>query len=92
MFKNARNLNEFVTGLNDWRKMFNHRPLNINDASDRQKIANALDAELSPENLTCDGELPRSVVQARYDGLTKVCKELVKLDPSIKFYEFDLEA
>jgi hypothetical protein len=70
--------------------MFNHRPLNINDASDRQKIANALDAELSPENLTCDGELPRSVVQARYESLTKVCKELVQLDPSIKFYEFSL--
>jgi hypothetical protein len=87
MFKNARNLNEFVTGLNDWRKMWNHRPLNINDAGDRQKIANALDAELSPENLTCDGELPHSVVQARYWSLIKICKELIRLDPNVKFYE-----
>jgi len=90
MFKNAKNLTQFVDGYNKWRAMFNHRPLNINDANDRLKIANALDAELSPENLTCDGELPRSVVQARYESLTKVCKELVKLDPSIKFCEFSL--
>ena len=88
MFKNARNLNEFVTGLNDWRKLWGHRPLDLNVAQDRQKIADTLDAELSPENLTCDGELPRSVVQARYDGLTKVCKELKRLDPNVTFYEF----
>ena len=88
MFKDAKNLTQFVDGLNKWRAIWNHRPFDINDPSDRQKIANALDAELSPENLTCDGELPRSVVQARYNNLTKVCKELVKLDPSVKFYEF----
>jgi hypothetical protein len=43
---------------------------------------------LSPENLTCDGELPRSLVQARYKELTNAARELQKLDPSVKFYEF----
>jgi hypothetical protein len=88
MFKNARNLDEFVDGLNDWRKMWGQSPLDLNVAQDRQTIADKLDSELSPENLTCDGELPRSVVQARYNSLTKVCKELKALDPSVKFYEF----
>jgi len=43
---------------------------------------------LSPENLTCDGELPRSQVQARYRQLTAAARELKQLDPSVKFYEF----
>jgi hypothetical protein len=47
-----------------------------------------IDSDLSPENLTCDGEMPRSQVQARYRALTAAAKELVKLDPSVKMYEF----
>ena len=47
-----------------------------------------IDSALSPENLTCDGELPRSAVQARYRELTTVAKQLQKLDPNVKFYEF----
>jgi hypothetical protein len=47
-----------------------------------------IDSELSPENLTCVGELPRSQVQARYRQLTKVAQQLMALDPSVKFYEF----
>ena len=47
-----------------------------------------IDSDLSPENLTCDGELPRSLVQKRYKELTMAAKELQKLDPSVKFYEF----
>ena len=88
MFKNAQNLNEFVDGLNDWRKMWGQRPLDLNVAQYRQTVADKLDSELSPENLTCDGELPRSVVNARYASLTKICKELKYLDPSVEFYEF----
>lgn len=88
MFKNARNLNEYVQDLNKWRMIWNHLPLDLNSATDRQRIAESLEGELSPENLTCDGELSRSVVQARYNSLTKVCKELKALDPNVKFYEF----
>jgi hypothetical protein len=88
MFKNAQNLNEYVEDLNKWRKIWNNRPYSLNVASDRQSIAESLEGELSPENLTCDGELSRSVVQARYNSLAKVCKELKALDPNVKFYEF----
>ena len=88
MFKNARNLNEFVDGLNDWRKMWGQSPLDLNVAQDRQTIADKLDSELSPENLTCDGERPRSQVQALYKELTQAARELKQLDPSVKFYEF----
>jgi hypothetical protein len=50
-----------------------------------------IDAALSPENLTCDGELPRSQVQARYNELTTAARQLKKLDPSVSFYEWDAE-
>lgn len=85
---NAQNLNEYVEGLNKWRMIWNHLPLDPNSASDRQRIAESLEGELSPENLTCDGELPRSQVQARYRQLMQAAKELKQLDPSVKMYEF----
>jgi hypothetical protein len=49
-----------------------------------------IDAKLSPENLSCDGELPRSQVQARYRALTGAAQDLIKLDPSMAqfMYEF----
>jgi hypothetical protein len=48
-----------------------------------------IDAALSPENLSCDGELPRSQVQARYRQLTGAAKDLIKLDPSVAQYMYE---
>ena len=61
--------------------------LDLTSAQDRQKIANSIDADLSPENLTCDGELSHSEVQARYRHLTQAAADLKRLDPSVRFYE-----
>lgn len=83
-----KNLKAYVEQKNRWNALFNGRPLDLNSAADRQKIANSIDAELSPENLTCDGELSRSQVNARYRRLTAAAQDLLKLDPSVKFYEF----
>jgi hypothetical protein len=81
-------LTTYVDRKNAFAKIFGSRQLSLQNAVDRQAIADSIDAELSPENLTCDGELSRSQVQARYKTLTKAAKELQKLDPSVKFYEF----
>jgi hypothetical protein len=81
-------LQDYVERKNSWGKIFKNKPLDLNNPIDRQKIADSIDADLSPENLTCDGELPRSQVQARYRQLTQAAKELKQLDPSVKFYEF----
>jgi hypothetical protein len=81
-------LENYVERKNDWGKFFKNKPLDLNNPIDRQKIADSIDADLSPENLTCDGELPRSQVQSRYRELTQAAKELKQLDPSVKFYEF----
>ena len=81
-------LTAYVDRKNAFAKIFGSRQLSLQNAADRQSIADSIDSDLNPENLTCDGELSRSQVQARYKTLTKAAKELQKLDPSVKFYEF----
>ena len=78
----------YVDRKNSFAKIFGSRQLSLQNAADRQAIADSIDSDLSPENLTCDGVLSRSQVQARSNTLTKAAKELQKLDPSVKFYEF----
>lgn len=79
-------LQAYVDRKNQWGNLFGSKPLVI--GKDNQKIADSLDCDLSPENLTCDGELRGSQVQAKYRQLTLAARELQALDPSVKFYEF----
>lgn len=81
-------LKAYIDKKNQWNAIFKGRQYEVKTAKGRQEVADSLDADLSPENLTCDGELPRSQVQARYKQLTAAARDLQKLDPSVKFYEF----
>ena len=81
-------LQAYVDSKNQWGAIFGSKPLSLKSAADRQKIAENLDCDLSPENLTCDGELTRSQVQAKYRRLTQAAAELKLLDPSVVAYEF----
>jgi len=85
-----KELKAYVDRKNAFNRCFNknHRGLNITSSEDRQRIADMLDSDLSPENLTCDGELPRGTVIARKRELDKAAKQLLALDPSVKFYEY----
>ena len=80
-------LNEYVEGRNRIRAMFKQRPLSLDRAKDRQQLADDISCSLSPENLTCDGELPRSMVQRKWQMLTRVRQQLQKLDATVEFYE-----
>ena len=84
---NISNLESFVERENKWSAIFGSAPLSLQNAADRKSIANKIDSCLSPENLSCDGELPRSVVQKKWVMLTKCAQELQSMDPSLKFYE-----
>lgn len=81
-------LAKYVESKNRWRAMFGKPELDIKNAEDRQQIAEMIDADLSPENLTCDGELSGSQVQSKYRMLCKAAEDLYRVDPSVKFYEF----
>ena len=83
-----KNLKAYVDQKNAWETIFGKPALDINNPADRQKIANSIDSDLSPENLTCDGELSRSAVQQRYALLTKAAKELKAMDSSVTFVEY----
>ena len=80
-------LEDYIEGRNRIRAMFKQRPLSLDSARDRQQLAEDIDCSLSPENLTCDGELPRSVVERKYRMLTQVGRQLKKLDPSVEIWE-----
>ena len=78
----------FVKQRNQFNSVFGIKALDMTVAADRQRVAEIIDAALSPENLTCDGDLSASQVRARHRELTAVARELQQLDPSVKFYEF----
>lgn len=84
-------LTAYLDRKNSFATLFGGKELSLQNATDRQKIADSIDSDLSPENLTCDGELPRSLVQKRYKELTTAAFELKRLDPTVKFYEFGTE-
>jgi hypothetical protein len=86
---NIKALEIYVEQKNSWGALFKHKPLSLLNAEDRQKIANSIDSDLSPENLTCDGELPRSQVRDRYQFLNRCAEELLSIDPAVTFYEYN---
>lgn len=85
---NIANLEHFVEQENRMSGIFGTKTLSLLNAADRQKIAEMIDTSLSPECLTCDGELSRAQVNQKYRYLTRCAQELLSIDPSVKFYEF----
>ena len=85
---NIATLESFVERENKFGSIFGATPLSLLNAKDRQRIAEKIDAALSPENLSCDGELPRAEVARRYKFLTRCAQELKSIDPSVVIYEF----
>jgi len=86
---NIATIEQYVDQKNSWGALFGNKPLSLMNAKDRQTVAESIDSDLSPENLTCDGELRGPAVQARYRMLTRAAQELVSIDPSVTFYEYN---
>lgn len=86
---NIKALETYVEQKNRWGAIFGSKPLSLLNAADRQKIAESLDADLSPENLTCDGEVRGQALREKHAYLTRCAQELLSIDPAVKFYEFN---
>ena len=84
---NIQALETYVEQKNRWRAIFNQKPLSLLNKQDRQAIANSIDSEMSPENLTCDGELRGAQVREKARLLTRCAEELLTVDPTVSFYE-----
>ena len=83
-------LEAYVEQLNAWARTFKSREMSLLNPKDRQRIADHIDAQLSPENLTCDGELTPMQVRDRQAYLFRVAEELISIDPTVTFYELDV--
>lgn len=83
-----KELREFVERENKWSAIFGSAPLSLQSAADRKRIAGKIDSCLSPENLTCDGELSRREVNAKFRFLTRAAEQLMKMDPSVEIHEY----
>jgi hypothetical protein len=84
---NISTLEAYVAQKNTWAKIWKRPELSLLNAKDRQTIANSIDAEMSPENLTCDGELPPAMVRDKMRRLTRCAEQLLSIDPTVSFYE-----
>ena len=87
-------LTAYIDRQNKYQALFRGQrtePLyEVTTAAGRKRVADMIDCALSPENLSCDGELPRAEVNRRYRELTAAAKDLIKLDPLMAqhMYEF----
>ena len=84
-------LEKFLKDKNHWTSFFKGPQYSLNTAQERQAVADMIDSALSPENLTCDGELSSAEVNRRYKELMTAARQLKKYDPEVKFYEYEAE-
>ena len=82
-----KNLKAYVETQNKWAAMFKGQQFDLKSAASRQRLAEHIDCALSPENLTCDGEVRGAALQNKLKALTRVARELKELDPSVNIYE-----
>ena len=85
---NISTIEQYVADKNRWNAIFKGEQFELETAKGRQRVADSLDADLSPENLTCDGELPRAEVKRRWNALASAARDLKQLDPTVKMFEF----
>jgi histidyl-tRNA synthetase len=80
-------LENYLFRVNSWARLTKGKLLTLDTAEDRQKIAQKIESDLSPENLHMDGEASMQHVRTMLKLLKQARKELIALDPSVKFYE-----
>ena len=84
---NISNLEQYVEQKNRFRKIFGDPELTLLGTNDRKIIADLIDGDLSPENLTCDGEADPAYVRQKHAYLIRVARELKSIDPTVRIYE-----
>ena len=77
---------KYTEQKNTWRSFFGQAPLSLMSAKDRQTLAQMIESDLSPENLTCDGEIRGAQLRTKASFLNRVADELKELDPTVQLY------
>lgn len=73
-----KNLEIYIDRQNAFAKIFKRKEYDFKDlsAEDVKDLYNALECDLSPENLCCDGELPQAEVIRKARHLNAAMEEL----------------
>jgi hypothetical protein len=76
-----RNLQQVIAQANFTATIFGGTVYDINalTQTDADALCATINNQLSPENLTCDGELSGAQVQARFNTLAGALKELHRM-------------
>ena len=80
---------QYLGERNAMRVLFKQRKLHLENLEDLRTLALHLESDLSPENLTCDGEANPAYVKQRHRFLLAVARQIKIKDPSITFWELD---
>jgi len=76
-------IEQYVKQKNEWNSIFGKSALSLQNTGDRQRIADMLESDLSPENLTCDGEIRGQAVIQKARFLNRAAEELLGIDASL---------
>jgi len=72
-----KNLQAYIDQKNAWTRFFNSPAINFPlTQAEVDGLASSLDADLSPENLHCDGEISQAQAQRKYRYYGRVIKDL----------------
>ena len=84
-----KHLQNYLDNQNFRAKLFGHKLYDINTLTQTEvdDLCQRIDSDLSPENLSCDGELPRNQVNAKYRGLVGAVRDLHSLGFTITLTE-----
>lgn len=81
-----KHLQTYLDQQNFWRVHQGKAPLDIATLTvvQAQNVMDSLECSLSPENLSCDGELSRAQVNARYRQFTGAMKAIGVMFPQVR--------
>jgi hypothetical protein len=79
------NLTQYLDQLNVHAKFFETEKYTLDTRKGRVRLALMLDNALSPENLSCDGEIRGAELRDKYEYLSGAARELCALDDSLQF-------
>ena len=65
----SNELKQYLDRANTLAKLFGDKEYDLNNVFDRRRLAEKLDCDLSPENVSCDGELRGSALQKKIKQL-----------------------
>jgi hypothetical protein len=76
----SNELKQYLDRANTLGKLFGDKEYDLNNVLDRRRLAEKLDCDLSPENLSCDGEVRGAALKHKYTFLTRALKQLEFLE------------